>query len=768
MRKKELKGCQKVMPERERKKVSYKGIKARWTAAFLAACLMVGACTACGHAGDANMQDGAAAGGEKPRADQPQEVKGAYVETEISLPEEWTEQSIAQVYVVDDELRMLVFGEEEGMTTLQEWKYDGEFSEITEEWLGALRLPAVEWMEASLLRSETGGSWLYACYPDEGEDHYKGHLWKASEGQAVEITPKGWTVPNEQYGYYPIIRAMAAREDGTLAALNFDTVDLLSGEDGSVEDSISAMSGSYGEEMAAEGNTLYVIATNDAGSAESVEQHGPDGETAVIPLAQKGDGYVYLSALSDGGLIAMSRDGIFRYGSEEKTWETLMEGADASFGLPDTRWLGMAAREDGTVYALISQGEELSLFQYAFDPDAVRRTVEVLTIYTVDESYLLQQAAILYHREHPEVKVEIDAAYSLSERYSPHDYDSVYRDLNTVLLGEDAPDMIVLDHLDADTYVDKGILLDIDDVVAPLEESRELLANITGVFAREDGARYVVPLQFRFPIALGREISAENMETMESLAAFLSSAQESYMGEQTAEELIDQFYPVFCGELVKEGGLDREELATRLTYLKAIADNCGIVEQHENGGANYGTWDLSSRAKLAFDEASGFKGSMLPISMVETIEGEFTAFENVFTPGLCIGVCAKSERVETALDFLRFALSQKVQDTDYREGFPVNAQSLQMQKGQDRSDSEAVASVASADGEYEEFYIKEYSEESEERLVELCRGLVRPTMEDAQIRAVLLEALPAYLRGDSPLEETVDAVEAGLKMYLAE
>ncbi len=740
----------------------------RWFAAVAAAVLAMGVCTGCGSESAAGPGDGPGPGNGEPREEQPQEIRGAYVETEISLPEEWSAQSVLQVSRAGDEIRLLVQTEETDGTALREWKYDGSFAEVTEEWMKEMAFPRAEWMEASLLRNEAGGTWLFAYYPEEGEEDYRGHLWKIADGQAVEITPESWTVLNEQYGFYPVVRGIVAREDGVLAALYYDEVELLSGEDGSVQDSFSALSGNYGEELAAEGSTLYVTAVDDADAYSSLEQHSPDGETAVVSLPRESSGFVYIDALPDGALISLSREGLFRYRPEEKEWEMLLDGMDAFFGLTDTWCKGMTAQKDGTVYVLTGQGEKLSLYRYAYDPDAVRRTAETLTLYTVDESYLLQQAAILYHQAHPEVRIQIDAMYSLAELYSPHDYEAARQELNTILMGKEAPDLVVLDHLDADTYADKGVLADLSDVVSPMEESGALLANITGAFAREDGSRYVVPLQFGFPMALGREIFAEDMGTMQSLSAFLASADESYMGPQTAEELIDQFYPFFGGELAEGGKLNREALSEQLMYLKAIADNCGLVAQHENGARAYGVWDLASRAKLAFDEAEGFKDCMLPLSMAKQIDGEFTAFEKVFTPGIRIGVCAQSEHLDTALDFLRFALSQEVQDTDYRHGFPVNAASLLVQMGQDRSDAEAVASLASADGEDEVLYINVYSEEYAKKLVELCRGLERPAAEDEQIRTVLEETLPDYLSGARSLEETIDRVEAGLKMYLAE
>ncbi|MCH5342783.1 MAG: extracellular solute-binding protein [Acetatifactor sp.] len=735
----------------------------KWIATVLITALTLGALTGCGSTKDSDPAQKTSEG-ESPL----QTERGAYVETEISLPEEWANKKVAQVFTADDTLHLLLVGEDAGNAVFQEWEYNGEFAEVTEEWLRTPEIPYSEGLDVSLLRDGAGNAYLYACYLDEAGENYKGHLWKAEEDTLTDITPEKWTKPDEVYGFYQIVRSMAALDNGTLAALYYSSVDILSGEDGSVQKSISPVADYYGEEIVAHGDRLYLLTTNDAGYTNGVEAHLADQEPAVIPFSQKSGSYVHLSALSDGKLIVVCGDGIFRYQDGADEWEKLMEGMDTSFGLTTTWCRGMTALENGEIYALFGRDEGgMALYHYAYDPDAVRQMTEVLTLYTVDESYLLQQAAILYHKEHPEVRIEIDSAYSLSERYTPHDYDAVYQELNTSLMGEYTPDLIVLDHLNMESFAEKGVLVDISDIVKPMEESGELLSNITGAYERADGARYAVPLQFGITMAVGRDIAAEDMGSLEALAAFLSKKDENYLGEQTVWELVDKFYPSFCGELVENGQLNKKVLSENLEYLKTIADSCGVVEKHgERGG--YGMWDLPSRVKLAFDDAEGFKGSMQAISMAENIEGEFTAFEKTFKPSIQIGVCARSGHAETALDFLRFALSQEVQDIDYRSGFPVNAHSLQVQAGQDRSDSEVYASIVIEEGVYEDFHITDYSEELAKRLLALCQRLERPTVEDEKIKNALIEALPAYFNGSRTLEETVNNIEAGLRMYLAE
>lgn len=96
----------------------------------LATCMAIvmGLFTGCGNKNDLQI------------AASPDEVqKGRYVETELSLPEEWKDKNISQIFRSGDELHFLVAGGSEGQTTLEEWKLgEGDtLTEVTKDWLKA-------------------------------------------------------------------------------------------------------------------------------------------------------------------------------------------------------------------------------------------------------------------------------------------------------------------------------------------------------------------------------------------------------------------------------------------------------------------------------------------------------------------------------------------------------------------------------------------------------------------------------------------------------
>ncbi|MCM1024874.1 MAG: hypothetical protein NC432_00420 [Roseburia sp.] len=744
--------------------------------------LLTGALGGCGKSDEPAGNDSS----PSRQSDSAPSEKGRYVEEEIPLPPELAEETALQMFRSGNRLHLLTTRTEGENTALREWELqEEEFQDVTESWLAEMIFPGTDWLEAKRTDGSDGQRYLYAAYLSE--DGFLGHLWKAVGSSAVEITPEKWIAPDADTGIFDMVQELAALEDNTLAVSSLFSLELLSGEDGSVLESEAP--DSFYDDLLVQGKDLYLLSSDSSGTWIEKRPNAKKSDSVLIPFAPGtegeasastggssensfsigGGGSFFLDILPDGSLIAAEENGIYRLpgGDPESQWELLAEGADTDFSLPDLWCLGLNALEDGSIYALFQSSEAQKLNRYRYDPDAVSAPRQSLTVYSVFENTLLKQAAVLYHKAHPEISIQLQYEYSLDSSEIP-DYDSVYKKLNTLLLGDGAPDLLVVDHLNAESYLSRGLLENLEDVIRPLEDSGELLSNITQTYLREDGTRYIVPLEFGLQLALGRDIRSEDMKTLETLAGFLSHAQGSYMGPQTTEELVSLFYPFFCDEIVREKQLDKETLGKYLEYLKAIADNCGLIESHPEGESSYGMFDLVGRAKLAFYPANGFADCLLPMAMAEYIKGDFAAFENRFLPSAQLAICKTCSDPEAAKDFLRFALSLQVQSSDTYRGFPVNRAALEELARKDRSNSILSILLMDEEGGALNFEANPYSAETAERLLQAIEALERPVKEDDKIREVLSECLGDYLRGSRPLEETLSKIEDALKMYLAE
>lgn len=730
------------------------------------AMILAGSMSGCGREGDSRGTGTSGDGIGSPD-------KGAWVEKEASLAGIPEDVTLKQLCTVDDKVHLVTAAEGDGGFRLQEWELrEDAFVEVTQKWLTDFVISGESWMDISLMQDGSGVQYLFYSLVDSEAECYRGYLWRGSGAEAKEITPEKWTVLNEEYGVYESINGIAALDNGSLVVSSWLSADRINGEDGSVLDSVP-ITGYYDGKMITDGENVYLCSTGMNGNVEGVEKWigGSLNDAETIPLGQSSMFSPKISVLPDGTLISADNEGIFRCEAGTQDWKKLMSGLDTSFSLSSTWCTGMTVLQDGRIYALFQEeGGGRRLLMYEYDPEAVPVVSTVLKLYAVEENTLLLNAAALYHRENPEVLIEVEYVYSREDLYDKEalDYNTVQQQINTLLMGSEAPDILVLDHLNKESYLEKGLLVELQDVLAPMEQNGELLSNIMGAYHTEDGKQYIVPMQFGFTLAMGRDITVQDMASMETLGAFLSGKSENYMGPRTVTELVDLFYPYFCGSMVENKELNREALSGYLESLKQITDNSGLIEQRDKNERDYNLWELAYKAKFEMEMNAGFYDSMFPLAIADYIKSDFAAFENTFVPYVEMAISSKSEYQDIAKDFLAFCLSEEVQGKDYYTGFPVNAGCLETQAEIDRTDYAAETTIEIGEGAEELFQIGAYPAETAQKLVALCKGLDRPIKEDAKIREVLIETLPPYLQGVQSLEETLDKIEGGLKMYLAE
>lgn len=249
----------------------------------LATCMAIvmGLFTGCGNKNDQQI------------AASPDEVqKGRYVETELSLPEEWKDKNISQIFRSGDELHFLVAGGAEGQVSLEEWMLgEGDtLTEVTKDWLKAL--PEGKGLESSdsftLLQDAEGNQYLYGnCYRDE--ESSSAHLWKEADGSALDITPQKWLEPMDMDGYrfYDTPQYVTLTEDELLVGLSYFSLDVVLAQDGSLvssqeSDSLTD-SGSLSDNkwVSAVGDTLYLAQTDEQGNVNGLLQMQLDGSNGA-------------------------------------------------------------------------------------------------------------------------------------------------------------------------------------------------------------------------------------------------------------------------------------------------------------------------------------------------------------------------------------------------------------------------------------------------------------------------------------------------------
>ena len=156
---------------------------------------------------------------------------------------------------------------------------------------------------------------------------------------------------------------------------------------------------------------------------------------------------------------------------------------------------------------------------YVFDPSIPSVPEKTLKVFGLSENDTVRQAIIRFQKKHTDVKVEFHTSGKTAGEVSTDDI----RTLNTELLSGNGADVLLLDGLPVDSYIEKGVLEDLTDLAADLTGQDSYLEEILKNTAQSGGKIYGMPLKFKIPILFGDEEVKAALESIDTLQAYMDA-----------------------------------------------------------------------------------------------------------------------------------------------------------------------------------------------------------------------------------------------------
>ena len=704
-------------------------------------------------------------GGEEATQDIPE--KGRYVEKEIIIPEEIVSKNIVQIEKKGDKLCLYVKQENEDNIKIICYLYqDGSFEKYTPAWLEALSFSKDQMDDYSpikVIENVTEKSYLF-CVLREGDDNIA-HLFCSEDGVSTkEITPADWLEEDPQYHFYMVPSDVGVLQDGTIIANYNHIIKSYSADSYEVINEMQ-LQNEYGEKLIIKDNLFYLVVLNNDYQFSGIQVYDKDMKllNTVVPT-DFACSDCCMDILSDGSFVLAAKPGLYKVNTEG-IWEKLVEGIYTSFALENKWCIDFAAMDIGIYYGLFESDENKLLMEYKYDPNISNLPETTLTVYSIYDNALLNQAAASFTKSNPGVMVKIEVGISRNNLENP-DISTILQSVNAKLMNNEGSDIMLLDGMDRDALIEKNVLAEINDVIMPMIEDGTLLPNIMNNYVTDSGAIYSVPLKFSMNLIMGSKVNVSSVGTIQDLAYMATQHEESLMGPRTINDLTCELVPYMVTDIVKGNKLDQEALKQNLEYLKMIADNCGIVADYGDNERAYNYMELASKTSVAFYETEGLLYSIYGMGVVQYVKGSFTSFENAYSPIGEIAINKATENMNVAKEFVKYALSYDIQEVDSYDGFSVNVKALESQLKQPAYGFETDIEVG--DGQYDMLRVLDVEEENRKKMLELCKVVNKPIVNDPQILKVITEVLPMYLDGTNTIEDTIIQIEKSLNMYLAE
>lgn len=746
--------------------------KKRITACILLAAMAVATISGCGsRQKDSSRQEENRTGkeSESQTEDKSSEgtiARGRYVESKVELPVEQDTMGITDIVEGADGTLRLFARNREGKGSIEVYEYNGStWSLVSADYLN--KIPA-EAYGTHVAYGPDGAT--YVTYKDS---QYKDHLAKVSD--SLDLTEIPLEISND------MIVSFQTTENGTLLiSLLWNT--LVMKEDGTVVRKLphKASWSDFCDSFTV--TPASFLAAGDQGFIRYNAESGEEKE--VIPYqTDENDIFGSLAAGEGEDFYLCNPAGIHHMTEYGTIWETVVDGTLTSLGMPSIIVKRLFTGTDHDFYVWYVENEKAGLVHYTYDADMPSVPSKNLTIYGLDlsENKTIRQAASLFQMANPDVRVEVIDGHSDAGGISPSD---TIRALNTELINGKGADILVLDGLPARSYMEKGILEDMQKVIRDLSESGELYANLAENFYQKDGSIYQIPSRLSFPIIIADQDKLGHYSTLESLGQFQKDNPEiPLLTRSRYENMLREMGNLYYTELVdlETGQLIPGKVKTLLETVKVLGEASGakvIFDDSEDGGRgtvfnmgtrnatiNSGVLDLFMGERLiSIELLKSMNDMMLPFGAMDTRGYSMEQLNGSYFPLGMLGVTSTGKEKETAMEFIRFTLGSQVQGSDLRDGFPVNPKAADLWL---ERESDSTVSIGRKD--IDEPLIGHWpSPAQRQEIMNFAPGLNQPICVDAVLMEMIINESKGYFEGTQTADQAAAAVENKAKLYEAE
>lgn len=485
----------------------------------------------------------------------------------------------------------------------------------------------------------------------------------------------------------------------------------------------------------------------------------------------------------------ISGEGIMRMVLGNEVGEVILDGTMASMGSSLNRITGIIKGQEDDFYVLYSQpkASTWSLMHYTYDAEAMAVPENTLRVFGLSANATVEDALLGFQKTHPDVKVE----FLTSGKEEGITMDDI-RTLNTELLGGNGADVLLLDGLSAESYIEKGILADLTDLADGLMAQESYLESILKSTAQKDGKIYGMPVKFSVPVIYGDENTKGALSSLDSLKSYLEEHPEaSIFGIAQRDYIRDFLFQMYQDEIIKKDGkVDQEKLADLLEIEVKIAANARAEVFDEDGSAQM---DMGTAAKIFQQDMFSNGGSaaiinhpdsvatskiasvtdmMTPYTLMRQMGLSPDTLEGLYIPKGIVGINKDTKQKEIAEEFVKYLFSPEVQGKPVGDGLSVLESGMGILKEELASEyATGLVTMSSWKFEGEEEIVLDVSYPTEEEvdgLITICRTLEKPATQDCVIWNIYQTEADECLGGNIDAKTAAKNIAQKVDTYLAE
>lgn len=516
------------------------------------------------------------------------------------------------------------------------------------------------------------------------------------------------------------------------------------------------------------------------------------------------DGFdMYFFIGEENVLYLAGTKGLHRHVLGGSAVEQIIDGGHCTLSNPSAMLEGMAMLENNEFLALFAGAK---LVRFVYDADIPTVPDELVKVYSLKENATIQQAVFLYQTANPDILIQYEVGIAEGSSITRED---ALKSLNTKIMAGEGPDVLILDDMPLDSYIEKGLLWDMSTLIEGMSGEDVLFGNLVDAMKTGDKL-YAMPCEIYIPTIAGEEKYVSQMKDLKGIA----DGMETLRGDNPGMDLLGicstkgimRFFSMSCvpAWIMENGEINRETVAEFLEQTKRIYDAQmeGLPQKNidgynrsnerwmeefgetkdsskylrTGGGALLYTSQYMRICCRALDGQRAY-AEMTSINKVSGYEDTVWSVmngqsSNVFCANTLLGISAASKHSELAEDFIKLCLGKENQAAIWT-GFPVNRAAFEQtfipnESLVDENGAFSWESMGTPEGKEASFVSYWPDEEQKEEIRNCIEAANTPYIEDKMLEDAVYEEGGGYLQGMRSLEDALDAIEKRIALYMAE
>lgn len=518
-------------------------------------------------------------------------------------------------------------------------------------------------------------------------------------------------------------------------------------------------------------------------------------------LSWTGAGYVNYSFLGEDNTIYLAGEkGLYRHVIGGSAVEQVIDGGLSSLGAPSHGIMAMTVNDQNEFLTAYSDNK---IVKFTYDATVSTIPNDKITVYSLTDDEMVRQTIAAYQTQYPDFYIE----YQIGMDEGGITREDALKKLNTQLLGGSGPDVIMLDGMDIAAYAEKGVLMDLTDIVDETDQDEGLYRNLIDNLKIDDQI-YAVPTVFAVPVVIGHKDYVDNISDYKSLADMMEKAREEYpdtnllmvcsasgimkrtaaicapswkddkgqLDTQKIKEYLEQTKRIYD---VQMNGTPEEQITMYQQHFMSAGDDGESYEDSKYFGMLNDTTYLEKECPFAYGQIITASTYQMILSAPQVEGFDDTAFKvldgqssNVYRPLSIAGINTATKNPDAAKQFLRMMLGTTVQGT-MEFGVPVNKKALAAKYVYDESElgedgAQYSMSVSDADGLAFGYNIYPVDQEGIAQFEQWIAALDTPYLSDAVLESAVYKQGAKYLEGKLDIDAAVKEIADSVEIYLSE